>query len=305
VTSLVRALLVKSASLAKTAAREPVLAPLFARALAEADPDLGECMAVTYWAGGDVASERAATQNAEAVVFYGGADPAREIRERLPPGVTLIEHGPRISFGIVMGEALSDRASASVLAASVARATATFDQQGCVSPQLVYVEDGAAVSAREFAALMAEALQAEAVSLPRGPLSPAEAAAIHDLRASAEFRAIAGEDVDVFGSRDTSATVIFEANTAFAASPLNRVLRIKPIADIGLLPGLLTPARHLLQTAAVAGPPGRIEALAPRLVAVGVTRITSFAEMPFPPPFWHHDGRGPLGELLRWADLEG
>jgi hypothetical protein len=61
----------------------------------------------------------------------------------------------------------------------------------------------------------------------------------------------------------------------------------------------------VLQTAAVAGPPTRIEALAPRLVAAGVSRITSFAEMPFPPPFWHHDGRGPLGELLRWADLEG
>src|SRR5690606_32265364 len=47
VTSLVRALLVKSASLAKTASSEPVLAPLFARALAEEDEGLGECLAVT------------------------------------------------------------------------------------------------------------------------------------------------------------------------------------------------------------------------------------------------------------------
>ena len=304
VTSLVRSLLVKSASLAKTAIREPVLAPLFARALAEIDPDLGSCLAVTYWNGGDAAAERAATTHAEAVVFYGGAEAAREIRGRLGSGVTLIEHGPRVSFGMVMRETLADRAVAHSLAAAVARATATFDQQGCVSPQLVYVEEGGVVSPREFAAQVADTLQAEAGTLPRGPLSPAEAASIHEFRASAEFRAIAGEDVALFASADTSATVIFEADVTFAGSLLNRVLRVKAVADVGLIPDLLWPARHLLQTAAVAGPSARIEALAPRLVAAGVTRITSFARMPFPPPFWHHDGRGPLGELLRWADLE-
>jgi hypothetical protein len=305
VTSLVRALLVKSASLAKTAVREPVLAALFARALAEADAELGSCIAVTYWAGGDAAAEHAATAHAEAVVFYGGAEAAREIRARLPPGAALIEHGPRVSFGIVMRTALFDRDAARELATSIARATATFDQQGCVSPQLVYVEEGGAVSPRELAAYIAETLEAEADTLPRGPLSPADAAAIHQLRASAEFRSIAGEDVDVFASADTSATVVYEADATFAGSPLNRVLRVKAIADVNLIPGLLAPARAVLQTAAVAGPPTRIEALAPRLVAAGVSRITSFAEMPFPPPFWHHDGRGPLGELLRWADLEG
>lgn len=304
VTSLVRALLVKSASLAKTASREPVLAPLFARALAEFDADLGRCLAVMYWRSGDVAAERAATAHADAVMFYGGAEAAREIRGRLDSAVTLIEHGPRVSFGIVMRESLNDRDAARALASAVARATALFDQQGCVSPQLVYVETGAPVSPKEFAALVANALEEVAHTLPRGPLSPAEAAAIHELRASAEFRSIAGENVDVFASVDTSATVIFETDAAFAGSPLNRVLRVKAVADADLIPGLLGPARHLLQTAALSGPSARIEALAPRLVARGVTRITSFDRMPFPLPFWHQDGRGPLGELLRWADLE-
>jgi hypothetical protein len=237
-------------------------------------------------------------------MFYGGADAAREIRGRLDSAVTLIEHGPRVSFGIVMRESLNDRDAARALASAVARATALFDQQGCVSPQLVYVETGAPVSPKEFAALVANALEAVAHTLPRGPLSPAEAAAIHELRASAEFRSIAGENVDVFASVDTSATVIFETDAAFAGSPLNRVLRVKAVADADLIPGLLGPARHLLQTAALSGPSARIEALAPRLVARGVTRITSFERMPFPLPFWHQDGRGPLGELLRWADLE-
>jgi hypothetical protein len=26
--------------------------------------------------------------------------------------------------------------------------------------------------------------------------------------------------------------------------------------------------------------------------------------MAWPPPWWHHDGHPPLGELLRWCDLE-
>jgi hypothetical protein len=54
----------------------------------------------------------------------------------------------------------------------------------------------------------------------------------------------------------------------------------------------------------VAGAGERLQALARALGAAGATRITTFAAAPWPPPEWHHDGRGPLVELLRWTDLE-
>src|SRR5829696_3575031 len=53
VTSIVRSLLVKAATLGKTAAGEPLLPALFARAVAEEDAELGACLAVAWWPGDD------------------------------------------------------------------------------------------------------------------------------------------------------------------------------------------------------------------------------------------------------------
>lgn len=302
VTSVVRSLLVKSAVFARTPEREPVLVPLFARALASVDADVAACVAATRWpraAGLDAV----AIGEADAVVVYGGEEAVAAVRQHARPGARIVEHGPRVSFGLVCREAISDAEALAGVAADAAGAAALFDQQGCVSPHVLWVE-GDATTARRFAAALADAFARLGERLPRGRLEPAEAAAIHALRASTEFRAIAGQDTEVFAPTDTSATVLFEVDPAFAGSPLNRVIRVKPLASLDALPPLLLPVAPLLQTAGYAGPAARIAALAQRLVEAGVTRLAPFASMPFPPPFWHHDGRGPLSELVSWADLE-
>ena len=33
-------------------------------------------------------------------------------------------------------------------------------------------------------------------------------------------------------------------------------------------------------------------------------RVVPLANMSFPPPWWLHDGRGPLWDLVRWAEVE-
>jgi hypothetical protein len=60
----------------------------------------------------------------------------------------------------------------------------------------------------------------------------------------------------------------------------------------------------VLQSVAIAAPDAAADALAASLADIGVTRVTSFRDLPWPPPTWHHDGRGPLRELLRWVDIE-
>ncbi|MGH7341895.1 MAG: acyl-CoA reductase, partial [Candidatus Rokuibacteriota bacterium] len=300
VTSLVRSLLVKAATLGKTAASEPLLPVLFARAIAEVSPDLGQCLAVTYWPGGSNL-DREALASADTAIVYGGRDAISSIRARLEPRTRLVEHGPRVSFGLVGVEALADPDTASATAADAARATAIFDQQGCVSPHLLYVETGARVGPEEFAELVAHAMRRLAHELPRANLLPAEAAAIHNARASAEFRALAGEAVRLLASTDTAWTVIFDPRPDFEASCLNRVLLVKPIHRLEDSASLVAPFADLLQTVAIAGAGPRLPDLAARLGEAGVSRIASFANMPWPPPAWHHDGRGPLRELLRWV----
>ena len=53
VTGAILGLLARSGVLAKTGSDEPGLLPLFARALAEADPLLASSLAATWWPGGD------------------------------------------------------------------------------------------------------------------------------------------------------------------------------------------------------------------------------------------------------------
>jgi len=303
VTSIMRSLLVRAATLGKTSGREPLLAALFARALASVDAPLADCLAVTHWAGGDARLENEAMSEADVIVVYGAAPTVRSVRSRAPVTARIVEHGPRISIGMVGANALINEAASAAAATAAAWAVSVFDQQGCVSPHVVWVE-GDATAARRFAEQVAEAMAAVQVVLPRGRVGVEEAAAIREARTTAEFRAIGGEDAAVFEGEGTTWTVIYDAAADFEASCLNRTIRVKPIAELEEVPALIEPFRGYIQSAALEGVGSRLAGLADRLADAGVTRITGFRQMPWPPPAWHHDGSGPLRELVRWVDLE-
>jgi acyl-CoA reductase-like NAD-dependent aldehyde dehydrogenase len=300
VTSIVRSLLVRTAVLGKTAAAEPVLAPLFARLLGDADPDVGACVAVTWWRGGNTELEDAALQRAGIVVHYGGADAIASLRRRAPDHVHFVEHGPRISFVVVR----ADRADLSGAAHDTADAVTMFDQQGCVSPQLAWVIGGAD-AARAFAAGVAARLRELATTLPRASLDVGEATAVRELRTRAEFRAIAGEEVELFTDAALDWTVVLDPDPRFEGSCLNRTLIVKRAESVDALITEVRPFRRLLQTVGLAGFEGdELQSVAAALAEVGVTRFAPIDAMPWPPVDWHHDGRGPLRELVGWVDLE-
>lgn len=312
VTSMVRALLVRSAVFGKSAAGEPVLAPLFARLVGHADPVVGACLAVTYWPGGDEPREAAVLDHARLVVHYGGADAIASLRRRAGPDVRIVEHGPRISFAIIgpaavtseTGGAPGSLAADADAAADLAQAVALFDQQGCVSPQIAFVV-GSAESASAFAERVAGQLQRIHTVLPRGRLERAEAAAIRQTRTRAEFDASAGGGTRLWEGRDLAFTVIFSTGPGFDGSCLNRTLIVRNVADTDEVIECARPYAHFLQTVGVAGFTAQQRAdLAARMAEIGVSRTTSIAAMPWPPATWHHDGRGPLNELVRWVDLE-
>lgn len=300
VTALVRALLLKSPSFGKTAADEPVLPVLFARALAAVDPELAAAFCLTHWPGGSAALEAACLAQADAVVVYGGAETVQSIQQRIAPGQRLVIHGARVSVGIVGADAIDEST-----ARSVARAVALFDQQGCVSPHIVYVISPDADATPAFANQVANALREIEAELPRGQLTASDAVAIQDARAQAEFRAIGGQNVRIEAGEDLSYTVIYDADPAFRASCLNRVLYVKPASSGSQVADLLSPHRRFLQSIAIAGFAANDAAeLARQLGSVGASRITSFDALPWPPAAWHHDGSGPLRELVRWVDWE-
>ena len=300
VTSIVRSLLVKAATLGKTAAGEPLLAALFARGIAEEDAGLGRCLAVTYWPGGDEEMERAAQERADAVIVYGGADAVAAVRSRTPPGARFLGYGSRLSFGVV-GRGWLDGERAAEAARAAALDASTFDQQGCVSPHLFYVEEGGKVDPREWARLLAAEMEAVERELPRGALAPGESSAIRQLRAEAEF----AEGTELHASAEGTAwTVVFDPDPAFTASCLNRVVRVKPVPSLTDVAALVESYASVLQTVGLSAAEDEGRELAAALGRLGASRVAPLGRMAWPPPHWHHDGRPPLGDLVRWCDLE-
>ncbi|HEY8475893.1 MAG TPA: acyl-CoA reductase [Chloroflexota bacterium] len=298
--SLACALLVKSASLGKVASEEPLFPALFVQSVAEVDERLAACFAVTWWPGGTEDLEAVAFGAAEAVIAYGSEAAVRSVKARVPLGVRFVAYGHKLSFGVIGREWLAaDRADETARRAGYD--VAKYDQQGCLSPHVLYVERGGDLSPRAFAARLAEALDRYQRAMPRGRVSLEEAAAIRDLRASYEFR----DDAALFESPgDTSWTVVYDEDPTFEASCLNRAIRVKPVDDVDDVVEHVRPVRAYLQTCGVGLDAPRLERLATALGRLGLDRICPLGCMPDPSPAWHHDGRFNLLDLVRWTDLE-
>lgn len=304
-TSLVRALLVKSPSLVKPGRGDRVLPELLGRAIAEEDEALARSFEVLYWPGGEGGPlEEGALGEADCVVVYGGNETVRQVRDRLAPDVRLIAYHHRVSVGIVARERLEQRGDAVRLAREAARAVAMFDQQGCVSPHVVWVEEGGAISPAEWAGMLAEELAGLDEVLPPAPVPDSVASRIRQLRDSTEFRAAAGTSDRVYGGEGGRWTVLFEEDPAFAPSCLGRTVRVKPLPSLEAAGALLGRFSGALQTVALEAEGKRRTEMAETFARAGAARITTLREQPWPPAWWRHDGRGPLEVLVRWVSLE-
>jgi hypothetical protein len=294
------ALLVKSATLVKTSSSAPLLPTLFARTLARVDPELSACLTVVSWPRESLALEKIAFSRADVVLAAGSEASLAAIRPHVRG--QFIGYGHKLSFLVIGKEALAE---AQLLAQAAAYDVALFDQQGCLSPQLVYVEEGGQVSPQEFAALLARQLEYWQKTLPRGVV-PAEASvAIRRLRDEAEWQALAGKDVALYTSPSgTTWTVIYEADPGFVPSPLYRTVRVKPLASFADLEPLLTSWRPYLEAVGVAITPDLSPGAREHLSRLGVSRICQIGAMQTPPLSWRHGGRPRIADLVRWVGIE-
>ncbi|MFN8559345.1 MAG: acyl-CoA reductase [Dehalococcoidia bacterium] len=243
VEAVVVALLTKSACFLKAASRDRCSRRCWP-ALGRADRRLGAALAVAWWPGGDTEFEAAATAAAGAVIAYGSAAAVESLRARVPAGARFVAHGPKVSLAVVeAGSCTWDTARALALDISV------YDQQGCVAPHTVYVVSDSGAAAR-FAGLLAGAMATVQAELPAGRLGAADAVAIQQARGAAEFAPGAAVHAPNGGAEWT---VVFEPAPDFRGSCLNRVVYVKPLSDLGALPGAVHSVDGLVQTVGVAG----------------------------------------------------
>lgn len=297
--ALLRSLLVKAPTLIKPGRGDELLTELFARGLGELDPGLAGALAVLCWRGGSEPPEREAMTAADVAVVYGSDATVGALRAMAPATTRVVGYHHRMGVALVGRESDPDRA-----AADLARSVAFFEQRGCVCPHRVWVESGGAVDASDFASRVAGEMAVLESSLPSATLSPEEASALQQLRGTAELRAGAGGGRVWHGGAASPWTVIFEPDAEPGPGTFARGLRVHVLDDLEGAGDVLAPLGAHLQTVGYAGFGLRLDRLTEIAGRAGASRVVPLRAMPFPPPWWLHDGRGPLRELVRWVEVE-
>ncbi len=304
-TSIVFGLLTRSAQFLKCAGGASFLPRLFAHSIYDADPKLGACLEIAEWPGGNADLESALFAEADCVTATGSDETLEDIRKRIPWHSRFLGYGHRVSFGLVTGEILSGPRARKVVAAAADDVVA-WNQLGCLSPHVIYVQPGGEIPPEHFAQLLADELDQREAREPRGEISGEASATIASRRAIYEIRAAhSPETTRHWSSRDSTAwTVVFEADARFQMSCLNRFIYIKPAADLKALMESADAVRGKVSTVGIAAPDEAMMELAAKLAHWGVTRVCPLGQMQNPPLTWRHDGRPPLADLATWTDVE-
>jgi hypothetical protein len=298
--SMIAPLALRSAALVKTAARDPITAPLVARSIAAIDPELARCVEVVGFAGADTACLEVFL-GGDCILATGSDATIAAIAARIGPRQTLLRHGHRLSIALLGPEACGG-AALDEAARGLALDIALWDQLGCLSPIAVYVAGDTNIC-RLVGAALADALGEIGRSLPRGEVAASAGALFAHERAGAELRAAAGQDVSVHAAADAGWAVVCESGAAPRPAPLHRFVRVHPLAapeSLGAALRLLAP--HLAGVA-VAGFGGARPAVEARLRAAGATRICAPGELQSPPLDWPRDGLAALASLARPKDI--
>lgn len=226
---------------------------------------------------------------ANAVIVFGSDETIHHFREKIAPNQKFIAHGHAVSFGVV----LEANAEAAKLAA---RDVSLYDQKGCLSPHCIYVKG----DAKAFAGRLAEAMAAFENHTPRSKLSTEEEAQIFHLRSGYRFRAASDPSVEMWESEDSSAwTVLYEEETQFALSILNRFVFVKPLPE-DLATEIWLIADHLSSIAVY--PFDRTTAES--FTHLGATRICALGKSQEPPLGWSQDGTSTLADLVTWQSID-
>ncbi len=302
--SIISGLAVRSAQFVKCASGSAFLPRLFAHSIHHFEPKLAACLEIAEWKGGSIHLEEALFAEADCVTATGDDETLLRIREKAPAQKRFIGYGHRLSFAYLTREALSG-AHPRQLAVHAARDVMAWDQLGCLSPHVIYVESGGSINPPDFAAMLADELDKGEKAHPRGPLSPEESAAIAIRRSIYEMREANSPETRLWRSEGSTAwTVVFETDPQFQTSCLNRFIYVKPSSNLEETLRVLSPMSGRVSTVGVAAPRTRLMEIARLLAAWGVTRVCPLGKMQKPPLWWRRDGRPVLAELVNWCDLE-
>jgi len=286
----------------KTSSDEPIFGVLYAKSIEEVDKKLANTIAILPFKSGNEAVEEFLFSNSDIVRATGG-ERARENLNRLAEKckTPLAGHWHKLSFITISKEYLKAR-TAGKIAELVSLDISAWDQQGCFSPQEIFVETGGETTPQRFAEILAGEMLKTSQALPKGKKS----GNINVLDAYHRYfkKKILGEPIEIFLSKNRDWLVIYEESSqGFEPSNLFRTIKVKPISDIMDIVEIVKPVKDFLQTIGVAIPLDRLLSFADAMGKLGASNIRVVGSMTFPKLWEPWDGKMPIEELLERSDI--
>lgn len=301
-TGIILGLLTRSAQFVKCASGTSFLPRLFAHSIYASEPKIAACLEIAEWRGGSTLLEDALLAESDLVSAMGSDETIAALRKRVRG--RFLGFGHRVSFAYISRETISGFSLPKLLRRA-ANDVAAWDQLGCLSPHVFYVEPGGKVTPEQFAEKLAHELRTLEQEQPRGPISTDNSAAIATRRSFYEVRASASAETRMWTSAGSTAwTVIFEADPAFSPSCLHRFIYVKSAPNLTTVLRAADRVHRRVSTVALSAPEDRAPEMVKELARWGVTRVCAVGDMQNPPISWRHDGRPALGDLVTWTDWE-
>ena len=213
-----RALAIARAASTRVSVQPSSRDPVLARALVATLRDPGVTLAVGH---------DASPASADRIDVYGRDETVAKVRSTARAGVLVRGHGAGLGVAIVTAPASVEDA-----ARALASDVVPFDQRGCLSPRIVFVE-GPRACGEVFADALHEALAALARRVPRGDLTTTERA-----------DSVRWRDTLAFAGRVQGGphhVVAFGARLPLAVPPSGRHVLVVSVENLGEVEAALAP----------------------------------------------------------------
>ena len=298
--------LVDAATWIKVPTEEPVFGALYAKSIQEIDPNLAYSIAILPFEGGNKEVNEFLFSKSDIIRATGGELTRKNIESLSNKyNIPVVGHWHKFSFIAISREYMNDKVKD--IAELVSLDVSAWDQQGCFSPQEIYIEEGGNISALKFAEILSKEMENTYRALPKGT-KPGKMQVLDGYHQYFK-KEMMGEPVKLFSSSSYKWLVIYDGNTGnVEPSPLFRVIRVKPVDDIMDIPKIVKPLSQFLQTVGVAIPKERLLSFADIMGELGVTNFRTISSMTLQKPWEPWDGRFPIHELfeidgIRWVSI--
>ncbi len=295
VDSLIMGLITKNLSFIKLSSSNLKFPKLFLQSIETVDVNkilLPRIVCLT-WKGGDKGIENQFKKSMDMIIAWGGEEMVSSYKKELPLDTKLIDHGPKISIGVLDQTYIDNNPD---VYDGIAKDVSQWDQAACANMQNLFIADDV-----EVKSLLEELSKSfEKYPIKRGRVSKDEAVEILKEKSKAnmtEFK------TQVSSISSDEYFIRFDDKKVLTPSALNRTLIIKKFSSISELTKMLSTFKFYMQTCAFGISQDVTTALS-KLSTSGIKRFTKFGQMLEGINGAAHDGQYALSNFVNIVSVE-